>query len=750
MANEKSAIFSWIKENLQETESSQYVDLIEIKKKCNPSVTNFAVGNVIGKLFKNVKTKSGRARENWCKITKRYYGLTWKKESSNSEVQFQHIPNLIPDGYFVISKSPISVQIGHFTGTIVNGSKVMIELELKLNGDIKLIFMRKEIDLEKIGIQKQIQFTTNGIESLFNIISELSYCVGVKTLEQDLPHFQEQVSSIGDENSDQIRYRSQKCLQILPFKTSNAASPFCYNCKKLKTKVDKNNTETSNADEVILGDSDHNDLSEIFNRIFPDCSPKMQTFLASQKMALERHPFGRRWNKEVIRLCLTLYCRSPRGYSELRNSNFLILPSQNLLRRYKNTVHQEAGININMLQWMSNEAQAKNIPPEGYQGGLIIDEMSIQQDLQFSKTKDNIHLIGFTECTPESVIFQQLKSNKTDRILATHVLQLVFLGFTGYRFPFSHFPSNTASGHELYLIIWKAISMLSTFGFTIQYISTDGAQSNRDLFHILLPEFNSSNPITCSFHNVFSPKLNEKIFFIMDISHTIKKIRNNVSKSGDDPSCKRRLKFNDNFIEWNHFKQAYIWDISTNPFPVHHKLSQEHIYLTPDNKMRNHLAEQVLNEDMLHLMKFYKASQDETGGGLDSTIEFLEQTSVLIKNFKDHRPITDSADERLKQNHNALQWFIQWEKSIKEDTNISNKEKCLISHQTRQDIISSIMGFEELCLYKLRSSNASIIPSRVNSDVIENIFCQQRTLHNGANTNPTYLGYCHTVNSVII
>lgn len=314
---------------------------------------------------------------------------------------------------------------------------------------------------------------------------------------------------------------------------------------------------------------------------------------------------------------------------------------------------------------MSNEAQAKNITPEGYQGGLIIDEMSIQQDLQFSKTKDNIHLIGFTECTPESVIFEQLKSNKTDRILATHVLQLVFLGFTGYRFPFSHFPSNTASVHELYLIIWKAISMLSTFGFTIQYTSTDGAQSNRDLFHILLPEFNSSNPITCSFHNVFSPKLNEKIIFIMDISHTIKKIRNNVSKSGDDPSCKGRLKFNDSFIEWNHFKQAYIWDISTNPFPVHHKLSQEHIYLTPDNKMRNHLAEQVLNEDMLHLMKLYKASQDEAGGGLDSTIEFLEQTSVLIKHFKDHRPITDSADERLKQNHIALQWFIQWEKVLR-------------------------------------------------------------------------------------
>ena len=73
-------------------------------------------------------------------------------------------------------------------------------------------------------------------------------------------------------------------------------------------------------------------------------------------MALERHPFGRRWRKDIIRLCLTLYCRSPRGYAELKNSNFMMLSSQNLLRKYKNSIHQEAGINIDMLAWMSNEA----------------------------------------------------------------------------------------------------------------------------------------------------------------------------------------------------------------------------------------------------------------------------------------------------------------------------------------------------------------------------------------------------------
>lgn len=108
------------------------------------------------------------------------------------------------------------------------------------------------------------------------------------------------------------------------------------------------------------------------------------------------------------------------------------------------------------------------------------------------------------------------------------------------------------------------------------------------------------------------------------------------------------------------------------------------------------------------------------------------------------------SDERLKQNSDAINWFINWENKVKRDTDIKNKEKHLISHQTREDIISSVKGFEELCIYKLKKSNSSIIPSRVNSDIIENMFCQQRTLHNGANTNPTYLGYCNSVNSVIL
>jgi hypothetical protein len=91
-----------------------------------------------------------------------------------------------------------------------------------------------------------------------------------------------------------------------------------------------------------------------------------------------------------------------------------------------------------------------------------------------------------------------------------------------------------------------------------------------------------------------------------------------------------------------------LWDIASHPFPVHHKLTQEHIFLTPEAKMRNHLAEDILNSDMLHLMELYQKNLGNEGAFLNATIELLKCTSVLINFCRDPRPITDTSDDRLK------------------------------------------------------------------------------------------------------
>lgn len=80
--------------------------------------------------------------------------------------------------------------------------------------------------------------------------------------------------------------------------------------------------------------------------------------------------------------------------------------------------------------------------------------------------------------------------------------------------------------------------------------------------------------------------------------------------------------------------------------------------------MRNHLAEEVLNADMLHLMGMYQKSLGGAGTELTATMELLKNTSVLIKNIRDKSPIVDFSDDRLKQNHDAMDFFINWENQI--------------------------------------------------------------------------------------
>ena len=60
MASEQSKLFTWLLENLRPANNQEFVDLIEIKSKCNLSVTSSAVGNSIVRLFKDVKVKPGR------------------------------------------------------------------------------------------------------------------------------------------------------------------------------------------------------------------------------------------------------------------------------------------------------------------------------------------------------------------------------------------------------------------------------------------------------------------------------------------------------------------------------------------------------------------------------------------------------------------------------------------------------------------------------------------------------------------
>ena len=58
------------------------------------------------------------------------------------------------------------------------------------------------------------------------------------------------------------------------------------------------------------------------------------------------------------------------------------------------------------------------------------------------------------------------------------------------------------------------------------------------------------------------------------------------------------------------------------------------------------------------------------------------------------------------------------------------------------DVKSYLVGFMALCEKVFhRNCHSPIVPGRINSDPVENIFCQMRGIKNGLNRNPTYKMY---------
>lgn len=84
-----------------------------------------------------------------------------------------------------------------------------------------------------------------------------------------------------------------------------------------------------------------------------------------------------------LNLALRTFIRDKRSYTDMRNNlAYGRLPHPSLLKRYKNKIPQESGINHSLLKWMDDEASRLDTSKSGRTGGLIFDETSLQVKLE--------------------------------------------------------------------------------------------------------------------------------------------------------------------------------------------------------------------------------------------------------------------------------------------------------------------------------------------------------------------------------
>jgi hypothetical protein len=139
-----------------------------------------------------------------------------------------------------------------------------------------------------------------------------------------------------------------------------------------------------------------------------------------------------------------------------------------------NILEQGPGFHKNVLKWMIDTAKQKELPSHGY-------EMAIQEDIQIDKKGGKCHLSGTTHYGEDGDNLEIFRNGRKLEVLASHGLQLEFLGHTGFKFPFAQFPTRQAQAYHLYAIFWDAVIQLSRINFKAQFYLFDGASAEHDV-----------------------------------------------------------------------------------------------------------------------------------------------------------------------------------------------------------------------------------------------------------------------------
>ena len=151
-------------------------------------------------------------------------------------------------------------------------------------------------------------------------------------------------------------------------------------------------------------------------------------------------------------------------------------------------------------------------------------------------------------------------------------------------------------------------------------------------------------------------------------------------------------------IIWKHWITAVQLDWEANSRRIHFTVTESHLHPNSSEKMRNELAETMLNSDMLNLMKCYRERLFD-GSHLDSTVELLETTSVLIKLFHSKTLVTSMSDDRFNGLSEALNFFRGWRAEVDgiNDATKGDKQRMLPSAQCLDDMENLLLTFPRVC-----------------------------------------------------
>ena len=462
-----------------------------------------------------------------------------------------------------------------------------------------------------------------------------------------------------------------------------------------------------------------------------EATPHMKFFWQEQMKLLQSSKMGRRYHPQVIRFALSIHSKSPSAYRELRDSGALILPSERVLRDYKNYFKPKAGISKDNVE--SLREKTSSFSPVQKYVAIIMDEMKIQANLVFDKVSGD--LVGFIDLGDPMTNFASL-SNEDEDPIASHALAFLVRGLcTDLKHIIAYFFTGNVTSYQIMPLFWRTVAVLEvSLNLHVCAAVNDGASPNRKFFRL---HSKLAKDVDCDVvyktPNIYAPS--RFIFFFADSPHLLKTARNCLYNSGSG-SRSRLMWNNGKYVLFRHIADLFYSD---QEFALHTlpKLTLEHIVLTPYSKMKVKLAVQILSKSVAIGLR--ETEDDDVSGTADfcdMMNGFFDCTNVRSltehsqKNNPFIMPYTTPEDYRFTWLKDTFLSYLEtWKESTLNrdgDFSADARQKMFLSAQTYEGLKIAVYSHIEVVKFLLSVGFQYVLTERFMQDVLEDYFGHQR------------------------
>ncbi|XP_049276172.1 LOW QUALITY PROTEIN: uncharacterized protein LOC125760320 [Rhipicephalus sanguineus] len=448
---------------------------------------------------------------------------------------------------------------------------------------------------------------------------------------------------------------------------------------------------------------------------------------------------GKRYTEEWLMTCLLLQISSPKAYKLLSDMQVLPLPTRARLRQIISGIPCRYGFNEVSLKSIQEHFQKKSHLQRC--GVLLLDEVKLKQSVAFNKT--SYKMDGFVD-------YGDVTNVTTDQ-LADHALVFMFVPlFESWVQPIASFATKGAApGRILAQLLLSAVLQLHKHNASVLVVVSDGAGNNRSMWTNLGISGDMMSPCN-SIEHPWEPS--QKIFFICDVPHIVKCIRNHLKKHTYGMA-------GDHQINFAHYVALYEAEKSKHTRVVP-KLTKAHV--APDNlqKMSVRLATQLFSRGTAIGIRIYREAGTEGLRGSEGTEVFTRLLNDLFDALNIKLP-----ERGIKRHSKEIQAssgsssyvlmlivcgyftsFIQVIKDFLEMLNSTEKNsveqglKLFASQQTTQSLRVTLMSTLEVIEFLLDEGAHYVLTAKLNQDPLERHFGLVRSF-GGDESHPTVVNF---------